>query len=258
MPNVSTRTATCRSARPDRATLSTKIFSEPQRPVAVVVVMAIVLQAIAGLAFAVAYGFDVARDSDLSVLIDRGPGTATTFRLALIVDMLSYLAVAPLVLYLHGRLHRVVEGSPSDGWLLSCATFFGLAYSLVGSIGAALIAAAGSTLIDQASGGDPIGAAAAFAGLARGVYVGLWGPLEWLCVGLWVGGIGWLARRDERRFSTASVVVALGAVAYAAQTAVTGRNPLESAEPIGLIVLAALALFVLWEAWVAVRIWLGR
>jgi hypothetical protein len=239
--------------------VTAQVFSVRQPRVAAVAFGAIVLQGLAGLAFAAVYGFDVAHDFDLGVLVAGGPQTATVFRLALVLDALSYLAVAPLVLYLHGRLRPVIKGSESDGWLLSCATFFGLAYSVVGSIGATFVGAAGGALIEHvAAGGDPTGAAAAFAGIAKGVYVGLWGPLEWTCAGLWVGGIGWLMRRDDPRFGTASSVVGLAGLAYAAQTAVTGRNPLETPEPIYLIVLAALALFVLWEAWLAVRLWLGR
>jgi hypothetical protein len=147
----------------------------------------------------------------------------------------------------------------ADTWLLSCATFFGLAYCVVGAIGASFVAAAGSALLEQAgSAADPTSAAAAFVGIAKGVYVGLWGPLEWVCIGLWVGGIGWLVRHHERTFGMASIAVAVGAFAYAVETALTGRNPLESPDIISLAVLLALGLFVMWEAWVAGRLWLGR
>jgi hypothetical protein len=89
--------------------MTSNVFSERQPFVALVAVAAIILQAGAGLAFAAVYGFDVSHDFELGVLLAGGSGTATAFRLALVIDMLSYLSVAPLVVFLHGL------------WPVSCA-----------------------------------------------------------------------------------------------------------------------------------------
>lgn len=237
-----------------------RVFSERQPYVAMVAFAAVVLQGTAGLAFAAVYGFDVARHADLGALTERGPGTATAFRLALLIDMLGYLAVAPVVLHLHRRLHSRGMASPTERWLVDVVTFFGLLFTIAGSIGATVLAVAGSTLIDAAAGGGPSETAArvGFEAVSRTVNEGLWGPLEFLAAGIWVGGVGGLLRNEARRFAATAMVVAAGLILYAARTGLTGRNPVESVEAIDLVALAAITLFALWELWLAARLWLGR
>jgi hypothetical protein len=238
----------------------TRIFSERQPYVAVVAFAAVILQGTAGLAFAAVYGFDVTRHADLGALIERGPGAAQGFRLALLVDMLAYLAVAPVVLHLHGRLRASAAGQTPLPWAVDVVGFAGLLFAIAGSIGATFLALAGSSLIDAAAAGGASEAAArvAFEAISRAVDEGLWGPLEWLAAGIWVGGLGWLLRDEGRRFAMTGMAAGVGALVYALRTGLTGRNPVETGEPIDLVAVAALGLFVIWELWLAGRLWLGR
>lgn len=241
--------------------MTSRVFAEPHRPVAVVAFAAVILQGTAGLAFAAVYGFDVARHVDLGALIGRGPGVGDAFRIALLVDMLGYLAVAPVVLHLHGRLRASAGGdATARSWLIDVVGFFGLLFTIVGSIGATVLAFAGSYLIDAASAGGTTETAArvAFGAISRAVDEGLWGPLEWLAAGIWVGGLGWLLRNDGRAFAVMALTAGVGALVYAAWVAATGRNPVETGQPIDVLALAGIVLFALWELWLAVRLWLGR
>jgi hypothetical protein len=82
--------------------------------------LAALLPLAALVAFAAAYRFDVGRLADLpSVVGDRG--AAATLRLAGLLDMAAYLAIAPIVIDLHRRLR---DRAPD---LLSLATIAGLA-----------------------------------------------------------------------------------------------------------------------------------
>jgi hypothetical protein len=244
----------------DEPMMSRPVFVGGQRAVALVAVGAVILQATAGVAFALVHRFDMAHTTDLTSLAARGPGTAGFFRAALLVDMLGYLAVAPVVLHLHTRLRAAGPGSEGLVLLLRVATFAGVAFSLVGAIGAALIASVGPPLIDTAIGGGPSAGPArvVFEAISNGVYVGLWGPLNWLSLGIWVGAVGWLTRREGRPFAALGILVGAGALAYAVRVGLSGRSPTETGEPIDLVVTSALGLFIAWELWLAARIWIGR
>jgi hypothetical protein len=237
----------------------TMVFAGRAPQAAVVVAAAVILQGAAGLAFSAVYGFDVTRHADVSALVERGPGTAAAFRASLLIDLLGYLAVAPVVLHLHGRLRASPLNASWEPWLVDVVSFFGLLFAIVGAIGATFLALAGPPLIDAAAAGGVSGAAAevTFTAISRAVDEGLWGPLEWLAAGIWVGGIGWLVRREGRAFASLAMITGIGAIAYAARTGLMGRNPVESGEVIDFLVLPALGLFVLFEIWLAARLWRG-
>lgn len=237
-----------------------RVFAGRQRAVAMVALGAVILQAVAGTAFALVYGLDVSATTDVTTLVKRGAGTADFFRWALLVDMLSYLAVAPVVLHLHGRL-RVAAGTSEDrSWLLRVATVAGVSFSIVGAIGGALAVSFGPPLIELARAGGPSAEAAqvTFTALTSAVYVGLWGPLDWLLVGIWVAFVSWFVRNEGRAFANLGMLTGVGATAYAVRVGLTGRSPTESLEPIDFVVLGALGLFVAWEVWLAARLWFGR
>src|SRR5947199_8221763 len=109
-----------------------RVFSERHSQAALIVCAAVIVQGLAGASFAAVYGFDVASHADLDVLLARGPGISQAFRSALLIDMLGYLAVAPVVLHLWGRASAP---SPSAlSWRIDVVSFFGLLFSLVGPI----------------------------------------------------------------------------------------------------------------------------
>jgi hypothetical protein len=240
---------------PDR-----RIFSRPHRAVAVVALSAVILQAVAGVAFALVYGLDVSATTDVTTLARRPAGTADFFRWALLTDMLGYLAVGPVVLHVYDRL-RLAAGTAEDRhWLMRVATFAGVSYSIVGAIGAALAASFGPPLIEAAGADGPAAQAAqvTFTALTSAVYVGLWGPLEWLLLGIWLGVVGWFLRNEGRAFANLGMLAGVGAIAYAVRVGLSGRSPTETLEPIDLVVLSALGFFVAWETWLAARLWFGR
>jgi hypothetical protein len=240
--------------------MATRIFSERQTQAALITFAAVLLQGTAGLAFAAVYGFDVSNHADLDVLVRRGPGVGAALRAALLVDMLGYLAVAPVVIHLHGRLRSTASGSPAVPWLMDVVAFFGLVFCVVGAIGAVFLALAGPSLVDAAAAGGSAETAArvAFSAISRAVDEGLWGPLEWVAAAIWVGGIGWFVRGQGRPFALTAMAAAIGLLAYATRIGLTGRNPVETAEPIDLLVVAALGVFAIWELWLAIRLWRGR
>ena len=167
------------------------MLSERQPAVAVAALAFVVLNnVVASTLVLAAYGFDVgALGANLGSLPVRGPAAANLLRGGGLIDMVGYLALAPVVLYLGGRL-RVAAELPRRRGLVDILTFSGLGFALVGSIGAVLLASQGPALL-QASTVGPAEAAAArvsFPALASGVYVGLWGTLEQLLLGIWLMG----------------------------------------------------------------------
>lgn len=211
-----------------RAAPGERVFAGRQRGVAIVALAAVTLQFVAGIGFALVHGLDVGATTDVTTLAERGAGTADAFRWALLIDMLAYLAVAPVVLHLHGRLRRAADASEGRTWLISVATFAGVAYSLVGAIGGAFAASFGPPLIELARAGGPAAESArvTFTALTSAVYVGLWGPLEWLLVGIWLGVVGWFVRNATSAGHSRSLGSRFRVAALAGRAALVGTRRL--------------------------------
>jgi hypothetical protein len=224
----------------------------------VIAFAAVAFQAAAGLAFALVHELDLTRMTDIAALAQPGPATADLFRWALWIDVIGYLAVAPVVLFLDTRL-QVTAQPEVRAWQVRVATWAGLTFSIVGAIGASFLAAASRPLFEATFAGGSAAASAqtTFAALTNGVYAGLWGVLEWIAAAVWVGLIGWLVRREGRAFAAASMLAAAGAVAYASTTALTGRPPADIVGLTEVVALAGLGLFFVWEILLAFRLWRG-
>jgi hypothetical protein len=236
------------------------IFGERQRAVAIAALVMVGLEILASVMFLAVYDFDIrALAADPGALPLRGPEVATLLRLGGLVDMLGYLALAPLVVYLDGRLRRAVSGQGRDQWLVGLLTFGGLSFSLVGSIGAVLFASVGPPLLEATSAGSETATAAkvAFAVLGNGVNIGLWGTLEWLSLGTWLIGVGWLVRAEGRAFGWLGVVTGIGAFVYAARSGLSGHPPADFTSPLDLVTFAIFGLFFVWVIWLAARLWKG-
>src|SRR5947207_293224 len=80
------------------------VFTERNRAIAVAAVVFLVLDGLASMLVVAAYRFDVALLTDHGALVDQGPPAASLLRLGAIVDMIGYLALAPVVIYLRSRL----------------------------------------------------------------------------------------------------------------------------------------------------------
>jgi len=237
------------------------VFSERQRSIAVMALAFVVLDVVASVMVAAAYDFDaVALSANPGAIPVRGGDVAGLLRWGAVVDMLGYLALAPVVLYLHRRLNAALSERVRASGLVSVLTFGGLGFVLVGSIGAVLVASVGPPLLDASASGSETAAAArvAFAALATGVLVGLWGTLEQLLLGVWLIGVGWLVRGEGRAFGSLAVVAGLGALSYSARTGLSGHPPVDVTAPLDLLILSAVGLLLVWLVWLAVRLWRGR
>ena len=237
------------------------VFSERQRPLALVTLAMVVLEVVASVMVAAVYDFDAtALAADPGTFPTRGSEVAGLLRWGGVIDMLGYLALTPIVLYLHGRLGATVSERVRASGLVNLLTFNGLGFVLVGSIGAVLYASVGPPLLDASAVGSETAAAArvAFAALGNGVLAGLWGTLELPLLGAWLIGVGWLMRAEGRAFGWLAAVAGVGALSYGARTALSGRPPIDFTAPLDLIILGTVGLFFAWLVWLAVRLWQGR
>jgi len=208
--------------------------------------------------FLVAYGFDVETLRDGGSLIERGSEVAGLFRVAALLDMLGYLAFAPVVVFLHGRMTTAFAGSRSAAYVPPTLTACGLSFVLLGALGAALLASAGAWLLEVPPS-DPTAFAAAriqLGALERAVLIGIWGTLELGLLSIWLFGFGWSLRHESRTFARFTVLTGLGVLAYAVSTGFSGYPPLLRS-PGDLILLSGVALFPLWALWFSFRLWRG-
>jgi len=238
-----------------------RIFSERQPLVAVTALAFVVLNnALAGSMFLAVYGFDIATFADRGALVDRGAAVADLLRLAALIDMVGYLALAPVVIYLHGRFEAASSARPERRWVVGVLTFCGLGFVLVGAIGAVLMASVAPGLLQAAGEGAAAQTAArhAFAALADSVYVGLWGTLELMLYGAWLVGVGWFVRGEGRIFASFALVGGLGALGYSLRTGLTGRTPVEGIGPLEVLILGAVGVTAAWVVWLSVRLWRAR
>ena len=225
-----------------------------QRYVAGATVLSVLLGVAATVVLLAAYGFDPAALSHSGLIVDKGQGAAQLFRWGALLDMASYLPLAPLVLYLHSRLRD--RGPQMVPLLTAC----GLAYVLIGGIGGALLASTGPPLIEGYAAASDAGREAArltLETLGHAVFVGLFGTLELIPLGVWLLGVGWLLRREWPRFAVVSVIAGAGALASSARSGLTGRTLVDVEGPLDLVILTAAGLVIVWQLWLAARLWRG-
>jgi hypothetical protein len=230
------------------------VLAGRQRYVAGATLLSLVLGIAATVVLFAAYGFDPAALAHPGSIVDKGEGAAQLFRWGALLDMASYLPLAPLVLHLHFQLR---DRGPQ---LVPLLTAGGLAYVLVGGIGGALLASGGPPLIEGYATASDAGREAAritLETLGDAVLVGLFGTLELIPFGIWAFGIGWLLHRDWPRFAAVSMIAGAGTLASSARTGLTGRTLLEVSSPLDLVILGGLGFFFVWQLWLVVRLWRG-
>ena len=140
--------------------------------------------------FLAAAGFSPATLSDPARLVTVGERGADLLRLAALLDMFGYLSAVPLAIYLQQRF----RGEPA----IDLFTVAGILFLVLGSLGAVILAYAGTPLVREyataSTGGKPIDATV-FATVYRIVFFGTWQTLDAFPAGLWLFGIGRLAWR---------------------------------------------------------------
>jgi len=230
------------------------VFVERQRAVAAATLGFVVLNfGVASGMFLALYDFDLNAFGDPGSLVGRSD-VGDAWRAASIIDMVSYLALAPVVVCLHGRFSAVASERAKRSGVVLLLTFCGLAFVLVGSIGAVLMASVGPPLLEAAITEQTL-ARVGFEALVSAVAVGLWGILELLLFGVWLIGVAWFVRGEGRLFAAVAAVAAAGMLAYAARTGVTGRVPLDNPGPLDVVILGAVGVVVVWGIWLAARLW---
>jgi hypothetical protein len=169
-------------------------------------VAAVTLEFVASSMYSAATGFSAGLSVDPSKLLASGPGGASLIRWGSVIDMLGYLSIAPVVVYLRARY----SAAPNVD-LFAAA---GLAVVVIGSIGAASMATAAPPLIHEyaaASGAQKQLVLPAFATLYRAVVVGMWQTLETIPATVWLLGTASAARREGPR-SVFLILVVLGVI----------------------------------------------
>ena len=157
-------------------------------------VAAIALELVASLMYTAAPGSSSGLSVEPSKLLASGPNGASLIRWGSLIDMLGYLCIAPVVVYLRARY--------SAARYTDIFAAAGLAVVVIGSIGAASMATAAPALItDYATANEAQRQALlpAFGTLYRAVVLGMWQTLETIPATVWLLGNASSARREGPR-----------------------------------------------------------
>ena len=129
-------------------------------------------------------------------MISAGSRGANLLRWAMIFDVFgSYLLWAPLALHLWNWL------KPKSPGHVTFYTLCGLAYILIGSMGAIVLSAVLPPLMNeyaQASASQRETLQTVFNGFLNAVFLGLWNPLEVFVLGIWLVGLGPRIQRERQ------------------------------------------------------------
>jgi hypothetical protein len=179
--------------------------------------------------------------SNPASILMTGANGANLLRWGMILDIFGYyLLLVPLALLLWSRLQ------PKGMNLVTLYTFCGLAYILVGAIGAATLAAISPPLIEgygHASAQQRQMYEVVFSGFINVVYVGLWNLLESSLSGIWWLGIGLFLRREQPALGIFTTVLGIFALLDA-----LGR--ILNIQLIYTVGLAGILLFIpIWTLW---------
>jgi Domain of unknown function (DUF4386) len=165
-------------------------------------------------AAAIGYAVDVRAVLDPAAATPIGATDAGLLRWSMICDLFGYyLLLAPLALLL-GHLLR-----PKRPGMVQLYTWCGLAYTLVGAIGAAVFAAVAPPLIaDYGQAATPRRELleVVYTSFANAVVNGLWNPLEMILGSVWWLGIGLAVRGELPWLGLLTIVVGICALLDAA------------------------------------------
>ena len=188
------------------------------------------------------WDFNALTFGDPQTILTGGPQAAILWRWGMLGDMFySYLLLLPLALFIHRRLR---DRRP---WLADLGLSGALSYIFLGGASAAIIAIAGSSLIETyavAAPDERSFVAGDFRLLRDIFYFGVWQTLDAITAGLWALSTGWLLLRD--RPVLGRLLVALG-VAFWAGGVMTMLG-VHSLAVLAAIFGTALAAWVVWVA----------
>ena len=171
-------------------------------------ILAVALELAAVVLYSAAAGFSAHLSVPPVTLLASGSSGAGLIRWGSIVDMLGYLCIAPVVLYLRGRY----AGAAS----IDLYAVAGLAVVVIGSIGAVVMATAAPHLIEQYRTASPAMRQTLepiFDTMYRGVVEGMWQTLETIPAAVWLVGTAIAARGRAPRGLVVSLLLTGLAVA---------------------------------------------
>lgn len=201
-------------ARPVAATAGATPTNEPvscsvtTRLAITFAILAALMEASSLVFYSAVAGFSSRLSVPPIVLLDSGPNGAHLIEWGSIVDMVGYLCIAPVVLYVRDRF--------AGSRLINLYAMAGIAVVVVGSIGAAVMTTAAPYLIDQYQSAPSAGKQSielVFSVLYRAVVLGLWQTLEAILGGVWLIGTAIAIRGKASR--ALFVIMLLIGLAYA-------------------------------------------
>ena len=217
-----------------------------RRAALVGVALAVGVAIVATPIYMAAFGWDLEAATFVhpEAALERGPDAAVLWRWGFIGDMLfSYLLLTPLALYLHRRLR---ERRP---WLADLGLIGALSYILIGGASAAILAQAGSSLIEayhlSAPGVDRAAILTSFHLLRDAFVFGVWQTLDGLTAGTWLLSTGLLLLVERALIGRLLVMLGVWAWAFVAVTTISG---IHSLAVLGAGLAVALAIWILWFA----------
>ena len=157
--------------------------------------------------YSAAAGFSTRLSVLPPVLLASGPSGARLLLWGSIVDLLGYLCIAPVVLYLRERF--------ASAALINLYAAAGMGVVVIGSIGAVVMLAAAPYLIDQyqsASSAAKPSTELVFSVLYRAVVLGMWQTLEATLGAVWLIGTAIVVRTQGPR--AVFVIMLVIGVAY--------------------------------------------
>ena len=181
-----------------------------QRLTAVTTILAVICYLGSVLLLLAVMNYSFSAEAFSGAMISTGSRGANLLRWGMIFDVFgSYLLLAPLALHLWNWLK---PRSPNH---VTLYTFCGLAYILIGSMGAIVLSAVLPPLINeyaQASASQRDNLQVVFNSFLNAVFLGLWNPLEVFLLAIWLIGLGPLIQRKRRALGIVTLLLGLSAL----------------------------------------------
>lgn len=216
------------------------------------VIAAALIGLVSGYLLLAAVRFDLAALASPATLLDGDSNTPVLLRWGALTDMFGYYLLFIPFFVAVGAVLR-----PRAAQLADLLTLGGVMYAVIGAFAAAVLAIAGSDLLQlhaDSSGVTREAAGVGFRLVSVAVYYGAWQTLELIPLGFWAGGTGLLIWRSRPRVGTvgAAVAIACWVSSILSMTGATPRLGL-ALVPVEGIFFVLFWGYTLWIAWQLIR-----
>ena len=181
-----------------------------QRLAARITILAVISYLISVVLLLAVMNYSFSIEAFSGAMISAGSRGAGLLRWAMIFDVFgSYLLLTPLALHLWVWLR---PKSPNH---VTLYTLCGLAYILIGSMGAIVLSAVLPPLMNeyvQASATQRDTLQVVFDSFLNAVFLGLWNPLEVFLLSIWLIGLGPLIQRERQRLGIVTRLLGFSAL----------------------------------------------